>query len=227
MKARVVEEHFFNLDRKLVEHEKGQHFLKMFELTMSIPKNILQDALYYISNRGDCGEGVEVVRVYFVNPYQGDTADTFFLANIRKSCLPKTVHLSKETEIFWSNNIKENVKEVYNIDWMFDFDYKVEDVAVISKNTGYFEFIDSLYANIKEEYKIFLNTEYEPVECDLSKDRDIRIGKNLYLWVGNDGKYQIIPLIDSHFKTEESEPYYKNVAQEFSVYSKEIIKEYF
>lgn len=224
MKARVVEEHFFDLNKKLVEHEKGSHFLKLFELTMSISKNILQDALYYISDRGDWGEGEEVVRVYFINPYQGDTADTFFLANIRKSHLPKIVYVSEQTGAFWCNNIQENVKEVYNIDWMFDFDYKVENVSVISQDTDYFEFIDALYGNIKEEYRVFFGKEYESNKL---KKKNIRTMKSLDLWCGINENYQVVSLINSYFKTKDSEPYYKNIAQESSVYSKEILKKYF
>lgn len=220
MKARIVEEHFFNLEKKLVEHEKGEHFLKLFERTMSIPKDILKKSLYYISDRGDWGEGEEVVRIYFVNPYQGDTADTFFLANIRESYIPKIMYLSKQTESFWSNNIKENVKEVYNIDWMFDFSFNSKSTGVISKDITYSDFIDALYVNIKEEYRIFFNTEYS-----LPEEKDVRTGKCLNLWIGENKKYQVVSLVDIYFKTKERE--YKRISQEQSVYSPGRLKEYF
>lgn len=228
MKARVVEEHFFDLNKKLVEHEKGGQFLKFFEQTMTIPKSTLEESLYYTSNIDEIGkerEFYEVLNIYFINSYQKSYPYAFYMAEIRNSLVEhiyKNTHLSDETILLWSNNIKENVKNVYEINWRFDFSYRGNNKD-ITKDSNYYDFVDALYCNIKEEYKVFFNTEYTLMD----KEIDVKTQKNLYLWVGDNGKYQVVPLIDSYFKTKDSKPDYIRITQEFSVYSREIIRKHF
>lgn len=223
MKTRMVKEYYFNLEKKLIEHPKGKDFLKIFEITMSIPNDILEESLYFTTNINEIGKErdfYEVLNVYFINPYQSNNPDGFHIAEIRNSLIEyiyKNTHLSDETLLFWSNNIKENVKNVYEINWMFDFSYKTNDIKNISKDSNYYDFVHALYSNIKEEYKVFFNTEYTLTD----KEIDLKIQKSLCLWVGDNGKYQCVTLIDSYFKTKESE--YKRITQEFCIYSTERI----
>lgn len=223
MKARVVEEHFFDLNKKLVEHEKGGQFLKFFEQTMTIPKSTLEESLYYTSNIDEIGkerEFYEVLNIYFINSYQKSSPYAFYMAEIRNSLVEhiyKNTHLSDETILLWSNNIKENVKNIYEINWRFDFSYKTNDIKNITKDSNYYDFVHALYSNIKEEYKVFFNTEYTLTD----KEIDLKTQKSLCLWVGDNGKYQVVPLIDSYFKTKETE--YKRITQEFCIYSTERI----
>lgn len=225
MEARIVEESSVKLTKKLIEHEKGEDFLHLFQSLMTLPLEMMKEALYYISDRGDWGEGAEVVDVYFVNPLQKESPDALFLGCIRSTFLPKNesnIHLSEATRATWSENLNETVKAVYDFNWTEKLKC-VEPVEMpLSAEMDYFDFERAIRAEVKEKFiEFFEHTHYEG-RYHKVKDCEVKRGKVLLFLVG-DGKYQAVPFIQSLFEPEDTKPLSKRVLEEGSIYHPETV----
>lgn len=225
MKARIVEESSIKLTEKLIEHEKGEEFLHLFQSLMTLPVETLKEALYYISDRGDWGEGPEVVDVYFVNPLQKESPDALFLGCVRGSSLPKresNIHLSEKTRATWSENLSETVKAVYDFNWINRFT-SVEPVEVpLSAEMDYFDFERAIRAEVKEEFIEFFEHPHYEGRYHTVKDCEVKRGKVLLFLVGKE-KYQVVPFIQSLFEPESIKPLSRRVLEEGSVYHPETV----
>jgi len=225
MKARIVEESSVKLTKKLIEHEKGEYFLHLFQSLMTLPLEMMKESLYYVSDRGDWGEGAEVVDVYFVNPLQKEWPDALFLGCIRSTFLPKNesnIHLSEATRATWSQNLSQTVKAVYDFNWINRL-VSVEPVEMpLSAGMDYFDFERSIRAEVVEEFiEFFTHTHYEG-RYHTVKDCEVSRGKVLLFLVG-DGKYQAVPFIQSLFKPEDTKPLSKRVLEEGNIYHPETV----
>lgn len=141
MKTRVLTETHIELSKKLINHEKGLELIKFFYEIFPFPKEILNDSLYYISDRGDFGEGREVVNVYFLN-IKKDIPDVFHICDFRKKHLPKhdkDIYLSEDSKKYW-NIPSENVNDVFDIRFSYFDETKTTNVMELTKDTDYFDF---------------------------------------------------------------------------------------
>lgn len=225
MKARIVEESSVKLTEKLIEHEKGEGFLHLFQSLMTLPVETMKEALYYISDRGDWGEGREVVDVYFVNPLKKEFPDALFLGYIREASLPKnegTIHLSETTRATWSENLSQTVKSVYDFNWINRF-ISVEPVEMeLSEGLDYFDFERAIRAEVKEEFIEFFEHPHYERRYDTVKDCEVKRGKVLLFLVG-ESKYQAVTFIQSLFEPESIKPLSRRVLEEGSIYDPETV----
>lgn len=225
MQARIVEENSIQLTEKLVEHEKGNDFLNLFGSLMTLPVEVMKEALYYISDCGDWGEGPEVVDVYFVNPLQKESPDALFLGCIRGASLPKresNIHLSKATRATWSENLSKTVKAVYDFDWAEKLKL-VEPIEMpLSAEMGYFDFERAIRAEVKEEFIEFFEYPHYEGRYHTVKDCEVDRGKVLLFLVGEE-KYQAVTFIQSLFEPESIKPLSRRVLEEGSIYDPETV----
>jgi len=225
MKARIVEESCVKLTEKLIEHEKGEDFLHLFQSLMTLPVETMKEALYYISDRGDWGEGAEVVDVYFVNPLQKESPDALFLGCIGSSFLPKNesnVHLSEATRAKWSGNLNETVKEVYDFTWIGRFK-SVEPIEMpLSAEMDYFDFERAIRAEVRDDFIGFFDYPHYEERSQTVKGCEVQRGKVLLFLVGEE-KYQVVPFIQSVFRPESIKPMGRRVLEEDSIYHPETV----
>lgn len=225
MRARIVEESSVKFSGKLIDHEKGEEFLHLFQSLMTLPVETMKEALYYISDRGDWGEGPEVVDVYFVNPLQKERPDALFLGCIRSTFLPKnesTIHLSEATRATWSENLSETVKAVYDFNWTEKLK-SIEPVEMpLSAEMGYFDFERAVRAEVKEEFIEFFEHPHYEGRYHTVKDCEVKRGKVLLFLVGKE-KYQAVTFIQSLFEPASIKPLSRRVLEESSIYDPETV----
>lgn len=225
MKTRLLTESSISLSTKLVEHEKGQDLIKFFYELFSFDKEMLKESLYYISDRGDFGEGPEVINVYFLN-IKKDIPDVFHICDFRKRYLPKydnDIYLSEESNVYWGVPSK-SVSKVFDIEFSYFNEAKITDVIELTKDTDYFDFKAFVYQSIKNNYKDFINVQYFDKSRYTIEGEEVIRNQNVELWVGED-KIKVMMLIESLFQNKDSK-YYKRIVEEENVYNENRVKDY-
>lgn len=225
MKTRMLTESYIKLSTKLVEHDKGQDLIKFFYEIFSFSKEMLNESLYYISDRGDFGEGPEVINVYFLN-IKKEIPDVFYICDIRKIHLPKydkDIYLSECSKDYWVAPSK-NVENVFDIEFSYFDETKTTDVIELTKDTDYFDFKAFVYQNIKDDYKDFINIQYFDKSRYTIEGKEVIRNQNIELWIG-ENKLKIMMLLESLFQSEDSR-YYKRIIEEKDVYDENRVKDY-
>lgn len=225
MKTRVLTETHIELSKKLINHEKGLELIKFFYELFPFEKDMLNDSLYYISDRGDFGEGPEVINVYFLN-IKKDIPDVFHICDFRKKHLPKydeDIYLSEDSKKYW-NSPSENVNDVFDIRFSYFDETKTTNVMELTKDTDYFDFKSFVYQNIKNIYKEFINTTYFDKNRYLIEGKEVIRNENVELWSG-ENKFKVMMLLESLFPNGES-GYYKRIVEEKDVFNENRVKQY-
>lgn len=225
MRVRIVQESGVKLTEKLIDHDQGEDFLHLFQSLMTLPVEVMRDSLYYISDRGDFGEGAEIVDVYFVNPLQEKFPDAIFLGCIRGTSLPKNesnVYLSEATRATWSENLNQTVKSVYDFEWVKRFK-SVEPIEMpLSEKMDYFDFESAIRAEAIEEFIEFFEHSHYESRYHTVKDCEVQRDKVLLFLVGEE-KYQAVLFIQNLFEPESIKPLSRRVLEEGSIYHPETV----
>lgn len=225
MKARILTERHITLSTKLIDHEKGKYLIKFFYEMFPFDKEMLKESLYYISDRGDFGEGPEVVNIYFLN-IKKDIPDVFHICDFKKRHLPKydkDIYLSEDSKAYWGEPSK-SVSNVFDIEFSYFDETKITDVIALTKDTDYFDFKSFVYQNIKDDYKEFINVQYFDKNRYMIEGKEVIRNQNVELWIGED-RIKIMMLIESLFPNEDT-GYYKRILEEKDIYNENHVKEY-
>lgn len=225
MKTRLLTETHIELSKKLTNHEKGLELIKFFYEIFPFEKEMLNESLYYISDRGDFGEGPEVINVYFLNTKK-DIPDVFHICDFRKKHLPKydkDIYLSENSAAYWEEP-SQSVENIFDIEFSYFDETKTTDVIELTKDTDYFDFKAFVYQNIKDDYKDFINIQYFDKRSYTIEGKEVIRNQNIELWIGEE-KIKVMMLIESLFPNEDT-GYYKRIIEEKDVYNENRVKDY-
>lgn len=225
MKTRLLTETHIELFEKLIDHENGPELIKFFYEIFPFSKEMLNDSLYYISDRGDFGEGREVVNVYLLN-IKKEVPDVFHICDFRKKHLPKhdkDIYLSEASKKYWSVP-SENVKDIFDIQFSYFDETKTTNIMELTKDTDYFDFKAFVYQNIKDIYKDFISTTYFDKNRYLIEGKDVVRNQNVELWIGKN-KLKVMMFLESLFPNGDS-GLYKRIIEEKDVFNENRVKQY-
>lgn len=143
-----------HLENKLIQHKNGKMYVSFLCSLLNLSKKFIENNFYFVSNRGDFGEGPENVEIYVVNQYKENPETFHFLTIKRKFNLNQKVFtISPDIEL--NNELKlKNISTAFYFELQNKYVFSEPKVNFINKETSYSQFVQFIFNNIKKEFSL-------------------------------------------------------------------------
>lgn len=143
-----------HLENKLIQHNNGKMYVSFLCSFLNLPKEFIENNFYFVSDRGDFGEGPENIDIYVVNQYK-ENPETFHFITIKRKFNLNQKLLTISPDIELNNELKfKNISTAFYFELQNKYVFSEPEVAFINKETSYSQFVQFIFNSIKEEFSL-------------------------------------------------------------------------
>lgn len=143
-----------HLKNKLIQHNNRKIYVSFLCSFLNLSKEFIENNFYFVSDRGDFGEGPENIDIYVVNRYK-EIPETFHFITIKRKFNLKQNVLTISPNIELNNKLKlEDISTAFYFELQNKYVFSEPEVAFINKETSYSQFVQFIFNSIKEEFSL-------------------------------------------------------------------------